>query len=94
MRMTLEATERYPDYELDAIYPWDTSYVEVPEELFERYKKVLAEYEDVQKELAKLEQFPTEPTRTRSDVLKELTPLINDMFNVEYEAMEKRTNND
>ena len=94
MRMTLEATERYPDYELDAIYPWDTSYVEVPEELFERYKKVLVEYEDVQKELAKLEQFPIEPAQTRSDVLKELTPLINDMFNVEYEAMEKRTNND
>ena len=87
--------ERYPDYSLDE--PSDIfgdANVDAPEGLYARYKRALAEYNAVQREIADLKGIDTEPEQTRSDMLKELIPEINAMFNAEYEAMEKRTNND
>mgnify|MGYP003351753199 FL=1 len=47
--------ERWPDYGLDE--PSDIfgeANIEVPEELYERYKKALTEYDAVQREIANL----------------------------------------
>ena len=87
--------ERYPDYGLDE--PSDIfgeANVDAPAGLYARYKRALAEYNAVQEEIANLKVIDTETKQTRSDMLKELLPEINAMFNAEYEAMEKRTNND
>ena len=90
MQLTISGSERYPDYELYEINDWSTVYVDIPEELYERYRRAYAEYNEVQLELAKLERFPIEPSRSRSDVLKELLPSVNEMFNAEYEAYAER----
>ena len=94
MKLHKSEDERYPDYSLYEPTDYWKANVEVPEELYERYKKALAEYDAVQKEIDCLQELDTEPKQTRSDMLKELLPEINAMFNAEYEAMEKRTNND
>ena len=87
--------ERWPDYGLyEPSDIFGEANVNAPEELYERYKKALAEYNAVQREIDGLQELDTEPKQTRSDMLKELLPEINAMFNAEYEAMEKRTNND
>ena len=83
--------ERYPDYGLDE--PSDIfgeANVDAPAGLYARYKRALAEYNAVQEEIANLKVIDTETKQTRSDMLKELLPEINAMFNAEYEAMEKR----
>ena len=90
MQLTISGSERYPDYELYEINDWSTVYVDIPEELYERYRRAYAKYNEVQAELAKLERFPIEPSRSRSDVLKELLPSVNEMFNAEYEAYAER----
>ena len=87
--------ERYPDYKLcEPGKLWDEANVDAPEGLYARYRRALAEYNAVQEEIANLKVIDTETKQTRSDMLKELLPEINAMFNAEYEAMEKRTNND
>ena len=95
MKLHRWENERYPDYALDEPTKlWGDANVEVSEELYARYKKALAEYNAVQFEISNLPGVEDEPKQTRSDVLKELLPKLNDMFNAEYEAMEKRVNND
>ena len=87
--------ERYPDYVLDEPTDlWGDANVDAPEGLYARYRRALAEYNAVQFEISNLPGVEDEPKQTRSDVLKELLPKLNDMFNAEYEAMEKRVNND
>ena len=87
--------ERWPDYGLyEPSDIFGEANVNAPEGLYARYKKALAEYDAVQREIADLPKLAIEPKQTRSDMLKELLPEINAMFNAEYEAMEKRTNND
>ena len=47
--------ERWPDYGLyEPSDIFGEANVEVPEELFERYKRALAEYDAVQREIANL----------------------------------------
>ena len=83
--------ERYPDYCLDEPSEmFDDANVNVPATLYARYRRALAEYNAVQEEIANLKVIDTETKQTRSDMLKELLPEINAMFNAEYEAMEKR----
>ena len=95
MKLHRYPAERYPDYELcEPGELWDEANVDAPAGLYARYKRALAEYNAVQEEIANLKVIDTEPKQTRSDMLKELLPEINAMFNAEYEAMEKRTNND
>ena len=87
--------ERWPDYGLyEPSDIFGEANVNAPATLYARYKRALAEYNAVQREIADLKGIDTEPEQTRSDMLKELIPEINAMFNAEYEAMEKRTNND
>ena len=91
MYLILYESERYPDYELyEFSSALNKTYVNVTKELYERYRRAYTEYNEVQAELAKLERFPIEPSRSRSDMLKELLPSINEMFNAEYEAYAER----
>ena len=58
MKLHRWENERYPDYALNE--PSDIfgkANVEVPEELYERYKKALAEYNAVQREIANLKRI-------------------------------------
>ena len=91
MKLHRYPAERYPDYGL--YKPSDIfgdANVDAPEGLYARYRRALAEYNAVQEEIANLKVIDTETKQTRSDMLKELLPEINAMFNAEYEAMEKR----
>lgn len=50
--------ERWPDYGLyEPSDIFGEANVEVPEELYERYKKALAEYDAVQREIANLKRI-------------------------------------
>lgn len=57
MKMHLYKDERYPDYTLVEPDKLDEANVDVPEELYERYKRVFDEYNAVQLELTRLEKF-------------------------------------
>ena len=95
MKLHRYEIERYPDYALDEPSEiFSEANVDAPGGLYARYRRALAEYNAVQFEIANLPELDIEPKQTRSDMLKELLPKLNDMFNAEYEAMEKRVNND
>ena len=91
MKLHRYKDERYPDYCLEETSElWGDANVDAPEGLYARYRRALAEYNAVQEEIANLKVIDTETKQTRSDMLKELIPEINAMFNAEYEAMENR----
>ena len=55
MKLHRSEDERWPDYGLyEPNDIFGEANVEVPEELFERYKRALAEYNAVQREIANL----------------------------------------
>ena len=55
MKLHRYTEERYPEYCLDKPSRlWGEANVDVPEELYERYKKALAEYNAVQLEISNL----------------------------------------
>ena len=57
MKLHKYEDERWPDYSLyEPTNYWEAN-VEVPEELFERYKKALTEYDAVQKEIDNLQEL-------------------------------------
>ena len=50
--------ERYPDYVLDEPTDlWGDANVDAPEGLYARYRRALAEYNDVQEEIANLKRI-------------------------------------
>jgi len=53
MRVYVWKDEAYPVYGIDEDSGWRTTTVEIPDELYERYKRVKKEYGEVQKELSK-----------------------------------------
>ena len=58
MKLHRWENERYPDYALDEPTKlWGEANVEVSEELYERYKRALAEYDAVQKEIDGLQEL-------------------------------------
>ena len=57
MKLHRSEDERYPDYSLYEPTDYWEANVEVSEELYERYKKALAEYDAVQKEIDNLQEL-------------------------------------
>ena len=58
MKLHRSEDERYPDYGLyEPSDIFGEANVEVPEELFERYKRALAEYNAVQREIDGLQEL-------------------------------------
>ena len=57
MKLHRSEDERYPDYSLYEPTDYWKANVEVPEELYERYKKALSEYHMVQFEIANLPEL-------------------------------------
>ena len=54
MKLHKSEDERWPDYSLHEPTNYWEANIEVPEELYERYKKALTEYDAVQREIANL----------------------------------------
>ena len=58
MKLHKSEDERYPDYALDEPTKlWDEANVDAPAGLYARYKKALAEYNAVQREIANLKRI-------------------------------------
>ena len=57
MKLHKSEDERYPDYSLYEPTDYWKANVEVPEELYEKYKKALAEYNAIQEEIANLKEL-------------------------------------
>ena len=57
MKLHKSEDERYPDYSLHEPTNYWKANVEVSEELYERYKKALVEYDAVQKEIDNLQEL-------------------------------------
>ena len=57
MKLHRSEDERYPDYSLYEPTDYWKANVEVSEELYERYKKALAEYDAIQKEIDDLQEL-------------------------------------
>ena len=57
MKLHRSKDERWPDYSLHEPTNYWKANVEVSEELYERYKKALAEYNAVQREIANLKRI-------------------------------------
>ena len=57
MRLHKSEDERYPDYSLHEPTNYWKANVEVSEELYEKYKKALAEYDAIQKEIDDLQEL-------------------------------------
>jgi len=53
MRVYVWKDEAYPVYGVDIDLSWHEKSVEIPDDLYERWKKLEKEYAEVQEELAK-----------------------------------------